>query len=258
MPFTLAHPAAALPFRRLNLVWSAFVIGSMAPDFPYITGSAAYRLLGHGFPAVVWFTLPAAFAALWLFHNVFKRPVIELCPVALQQRLGALNGDFRFGGTSRFLAILVSIVLGIVTHLVWDAFTHSYTWPWYHIVWLQGWGWLPGLGPTPRYWALQIGSSIAGLLVLAVWGVWWYFTTSVSDRQPQAPPKSRFSLAVIMFAIASMAGFLKARAVVGAPTSFLHLDKFLLVFGLTALALAFWQVLLYCLLVSSHQVWTLN
>ena len=50
MPFTVSHVAAALPLRRLNLVWSAFVVGSMAPDFPYIVGTTDYRSLGHQFP----------------------------------------------------------------------------------------------------------------------------------------------------------------------------------------------------------------
>ena len=82
MPFTLSHVAAVLPFRRLNLVWSAFVVGSMAPDFPYIVGSTDYRGLGHEFPGVIEFTLPASILALWLFHVAIKRPA---CNVAAQQ-----------------------------------------------------------------------------------------------------------------------------------------------------------------------------
>ena len=52
MPFTLSHVAAVLPFRKLNLVWSAFVVGTMAPDFPYIVGNTDNRGLGHEFPGV--------------------------------------------------------------------------------------------------------------------------------------------------------------------------------------------------------------
>ena len=81
MPFTVSHAAAVLPFRKLNLVWSAFIIGSMAPDFPYIIGKVDYRGFGHHFPAVVWFTIPAAFFALWMFHNVIKRPIVGMMPV---------------------------------------------------------------------------------------------------------------------------------------------------------------------------------
>ncbi len=256
MPFTLSHPAAAWPFRKLNLVWSAFVVGSMAPDFPYIVGSAEYRTLGHRFPGLVEFTLPASVAALWLFHNVLKRPVVGLFPAGVQQRLDGLNGDFEFGGLPRFLAIFASIVLGIATHVVWDAFTHAYTWPWYHFIWLEGWTRVPALGLIPRYAAMQYGSSILGVLVLGVWGLVWYRETAVSSAErPEFRPKSRFTLALIMFAVAGIAGFLRARAVIGGAITPVNFDHFLLYFGLTALDAAFWQVLLYCVLVSSHQVW---
>ena len=33
VPFTLAHGAAALPFRRLHLVFSGLLVGTFAPDF---------------------------------------------------------------------------------------------------------------------------------------------------------------------------------------------------------------------------------
>src|ERR1700756_2931186 len=104
MPFTVSHAAAVLPFRRLNLVWSAFIIGSMAPDFPYIIGSTHYRGLGHRWPGVVLFPLPASLAALWLFHNVVKRPVIDLMPAGMQMRLRPHVGGFSFAGASRLLA----------------------------------------------------------------------------------------------------------------------------------------------------------
>ena len=129
MPFTVSHVAAALPLRRLNLVWSAFVVGSMAPDFPYIVGTTEYRSLGHQFPGVIEFTLPASLFALWLFHAAIKRPAATLLPGGMQQRLHAELGDFKFGGPARFMAILFSMALGIATHVVWDAFTHPFSWP---------------------------------------------------------------------------------------------------------------------------------
>src|SRR5271166_627769 len=103
MPFTVSHAAAVLPFRRLNLVWSAFMVGSMAPDFPYIVGTTEYRDLGHHFPGLIWFTIPASFAALWLFHMVIKQPVIGLMPLGMQARLCRHASNFRFSGKGRFL-----------------------------------------------------------------------------------------------------------------------------------------------------------
>src|SRR5581483_12465816 len=50
VPFTLAHPAAVLPLRRRGLVFSALVVGSMAPDFEYFFGLK--RPISHTMPGI--------------------------------------------------------------------------------------------------------------------------------------------------------------------------------------------------------------
>lgn len=256
LPFTVSHAAAFLPFRKLNLVWSAFIVGSMAPDFPYMIGNIRYRDLGHHFPGLVYFTVPAGLVVLWLFHNVIKRPVIELMPWGMQARLRSHIGEFHFGGAGRFVAILASLLLGIATHIVWDAFTHSFTWPWRHMRWLHQRVRIPLLGSVPGFAALQYASSIIGLLALVVWVWTWYRNTPPVKETAEAA--SRFPLALLMFAIAGVVGLCRAVLVVGAPASRGRADVFLLIFGVTALALAFWELVLYCVLISTHQVWTLH
>jgi hypothetical protein len=258
MPFTLAHPAAVVLFRRMNLVWSAVIIGSMAPDFPYLVGSPDYRALGHRWPGILEFTLPAALATVWVFHHVIKRPVIGLLPISLQRRLQSYNRDFPFGPARRFGTILLSTVLGILTHLVWDSFTHAYSWPWYHMHWLRGWSRVPGFGWTPRYYMLQYGSTFLGLLVIGVWCYAWYRKTEpVREANSRQKLVSRLPLAIAMFVVAGLAGLLRAYLTIGVPHTWAKADLFVLMFGVTVLAFAFWQLLLYCVLVSSHQVWTM-
>ena len=256
LPFTVSHAAAFLPFRKLNLVWSAFIVGSMAPDFPYVIGNIEFRDVGHHFPGLVYFTLPAGLLVLRLFHNVIKRPVIELLPWGVQARLRDQTGEFRFGGARRFLAILGSLLLGIATHIVWDAFTHSFTWPWRHIRWLHQRVRIPLLGSVPGFAFLQYASSVIGLVALAIWVWLWYRKAQPAEETGES--RSRFPLALLMFAIAALIGFWRAALIVGAPVSRGTADVFLLIFGVTALALAFWEIVLYCVLVSTHQVWTLN
>jgi hypothetical protein len=258
MPFTVSHAAAVLPFRKLNLVWSAFIVGSMAPDFPYVVGTTEYRDLGHHFPGLILFTVPASFAALWLFHNVIKRPVIGLMPPGMQVRLRDQAGEFRFGGATRFFAVLGSLLFGIATHIIWDSFTHSFTWPWREFRWLHQRVYIPMLGSVPGYSALQYGSTVVGMLALAIWVWLWYRKSAPIAKAESAPTQSRFALGLTMFAVAGAVGFTRAALTVGTPVNRGKADLFLLIFGVTALALAFWQLLLYCVLVSTYQTWIVS
>ncbi len=258
MPFTLSHVAAVLPLRRLNLVWSAFVVGSMAPDFPYVVGTTDYRNLGHQFPGVVEFTLPASILALWLFHVVLKRPAATLLPAGMQRRLHAELGNFKFGGGARFAAILFSIVLGIATHLVWDAFTHPLNWLWWRSAWLQRNLNLPVVGLTPMFRILQYASTAAGLIALAIWIMLWYRRTQPAPATGAARANSGPLIVLGMLAVALVAGFVRAWLVIGAPKNMEIADAFLLVFGVTSIALVFWQVLFYCVMISTHQTWTIS
>jgi hypothetical protein len=170
-------------------------------------------------------------------------------------RLREQLGPFPFFGLRRLLAILGSIMFGIATHIVWDAFTHSRTWLYYHIQALRGSVYVPFIGRMPIHSALQYGSSIAGIAALAIWILLWYQRTPAAEVGTRPRPKSRFTLAVVIFVIAGLAGLIRALVVVGMPATRSNADVFLLVFCVTALALAFWQLLLYCVLVSSHQMW---
>lgn len=257
MPFTVSHAAAVLPFRKLNLVWSAFIVGSMAPDFPYVIGNTDHREVGHRFPGLIFFTIPAAFIGLWLFHNVIKRPVVGLMPSGMQRRLRGELGEFRFGGATRFLAITGSLLLGIATHIVWDSFTHSFTWPWREFRWLHQRVQIPFSGSIPGFAALQYASTVAGMLALAIW-VWLWYRSSEPGPALPSQPRSHFMLALTMCAVAVIVGLGRAVLVVGRPVPGTNFDMFLLVFGVTMLALAFWQILLYCVLVSIHQVWIIT
>jgi hypothetical protein len=255
MPFTVSHVAAALPLRRLNLVWSAFVVGSMAPDFPYIVGTTDYRSLGHQFPGVIEFTLPASLFALWLFHAAVKRPATTLLPTGMQQRLRGQLGEFKFGGPARVMAILFSLALGIATHVVWDAFTHASSWPGEHWAWLRRWVKVPLLGPMPMHMALQYASTLIGLVALGIWVLLWYRNTAPQPALAAAKANSGPWIAFAMIAGATVAAFLRAWLVIGMPKGLHVTDAFALVFGVTGIALVFWQVLIYCLMISSHQTW---
>jgi hypothetical protein len=145
MPFTLAHAAAALPLRGSRLVWSALVVGTFAPDFEYFLRFAPDDGYGHTVPGTFVLTLPLAILTLWLFHAFVERPLIELLPDAVRRRLPNNLNKFRFAGPPRFAMIVLSVLAGIATHLMWDSFRIRTRGP---TSWLY---WGAGQPPLPRW-----------------------------------------------------------------------------------------------------------
>jgi hypothetical protein len=195
MPFTGSHAVVALPFVRTPLVPAAIAIGAMAPDLPlFLRGTPLTYGLTHTNVTV---TALVALTLLVLWWFALRPAVRELAPAALAARLppewdatgrrvwasvnapraGAMSPVWR----SLFPVLLaVSLVLGVITHIVWDGFTHEGRW---------GSAVFPALehtwGPLPGYKWLQHGSSIAGLAILAVSALIWL------TRRPQSSPVAR-------------------------------------------------------------------
>lgn len=166
MPFTVSHAAAVLPIHRWSrgvLPLSALMVGSMSPDFGYVFAYEVSRPLTHSFAGLFIFSLPAGLA-VWLFYvAVLEKATITL----LSDRWHA-----RFARTDAITLPLVlraalAVVLGAVTHLLWDSFTHRGTFmtdafP----VLLER---TPGIGWLPIYHLLHGLSSVVGLVILGYW-----------------------------------------------------------------------------------------
>jgi hypothetical protein len=144
----------------------------MAPDFRYFFNLAPRGHFGHSLNGVFVFCLPVGLAVLWIFQTVMKLPLISLAPEPHQQRLVALAKPFRWGGAGRFTLIIASLLLGSISHLAWDAFTHERGLVVRNVpdmrVPLEEFG-----TPRPLYNLLQHGSSVLGLALLAFWYWRW-------------------------------------------------------------------------------------
>lgn len=177
MPFTLSHPAAVIPLRRWNLIFSALVAGSMAPDYSYYLPLMPGKSFTHSIPGIFLFCLPLGFFVLVLFHKVLKMPLLSLLPGNHRLRLLNYATGFTFLPFKRLLYILISIVIGVITHLLWDAFTHVYgfgveLFP----VFLQPLFYI-GTRPIAIYTALQHLSTAIGLAIIFIWYWRWYRMT---------------------------------------------------------------------------------
>lgn len=171
MPFTPSHAVVALPFIRTPLVPAAIAIGAMTPDLPlFVRGVLPRYAVTH---ALAWLPLTMAIALvlLLLWRCVLRPATRELVPGWLASRLPSeWDAGWRTAVKETFpswrgvFLLLTSLAIGVVSHIVWDLFTHEGRWGVSAIPALaEPWG--PLLGVK---W-LQHGSSAAGLAIFAVW-----------------------------------------------------------------------------------------
>ncbi len=217
----------------------------MAPDFEYFIRIAPAGRSGHTFPGILLITLPIALLILWIFQRFVKRPVANLLPTGIQSRLSRHLGPFPFFGASRFALIVISILVGIATHILWDSFTHVNTWLYELWPLLHEPVYVPVLGTLPVYKALQHGSTVAGLFVLFLWLALWYRRSNpVPIRQPILPSSRRITVISVVIAMAVFGGILRAGLEHGVPSS-TTFRGFIIDFVVTSVALMWWQLVAY-------------
>jgi hypothetical protein len=205
MPFTPSHAVVALPFVRSPLVPAAIAIGAMAPDLPlFVRGLPLHYGRTHDL-AWVPVTVALALVLLLVWRAVLRPAVRELSPVWLAARLpgewdrGAAAGvretlsitavqgegsdrQWRVGW-SGMLLLVVSLLLGVVSHIVWDLFTHEGRWG---IVLIPALG--EEWGPLPGFKWLQHGSSVLGLAIIGVWALLWLRGRDAAPRVERVLP----------------------------------------------------------------------
>jgi hypothetical protein len=129
MPFTFSHPAIVLPLSYLPKKWislTGLIVGSITPDFEYFLRMKVQSNYSHTICGIFWFDLPLAILLTFIFHNVVRNDLFNNIPAILRERLLkfkqlAWNDYFK----KNLIAVLISIIAGICSHLIWDSFTHA-------------------------------------------------------------------------------------------------------------------------------------
>ena len=233
---------------------SALVVGCFAPDFAHLVWLKPHSTYGHTLSGIFFLDLPASLAMLWLFHVYAKPPLLIFLPGAVRQRLKDPAAAFSLWPPARLMLILLSILIGIATHIAWDSFTHKDTWPYEHWQLLRLNVQLP-TGSMAVYKLLEYGSSLFGIAVLAIWFWHWYRTTEPS-RSPVADlwnAAQRRIVIVVLPAVAFVGGILRAFRAVGIPRAIRPVVYFCAYSSITAIAI-FLLGLLVCGLVMRRQM----
>lgn len=197
MPFTLAHPIAAAPIwlcskRRLDL--PSLLVGSMIPDIEYFLTLQPHRTIGHTLLGILIQGLPCSIVLLLITRYVLMRPFLALLPRQLAQRFPTIRSYFPLQ-IKHLFNVVVSVVIGAASHIVWDAFTHEGGWFIAHSKLLQS-----QIGSMPIYQLLQHGCGVIGVFALFLWLSIWLNQAKSCNRIKTLAPRWR-ALAIICIAL---------------------------------------------------------
>lgn len=168
MPFTLAHPAIVVPLknRGLNLSMTGLIIGSTVPDMEFFLQMREVENIGHNWYGIFVFNLPMAIFLSYLFHNLFRNSLVSNLPQIYRSRFIHLTSfNWNEYASKNKIVVVVSMFIGITSHLFWDSFTH------YDGFFVEL---IPALSneinlmnfKVPTYFLLQIVFSILGMIIV--------------------------------------------------------------------------------------------
>ena len=193
MPFTLAHPAAVLPFRRFCprfFSFPALVAGSLSPDVGYCFGTLNIDEFSHSLSGSIEFCLPAGVVLLGIFYGL-RLPVVNMLPARHRNYFV----PFCRHPIGSPLTVILSLLVGIWIHLLLDSFTHKNGWMVVNLPVLQTPVFSAG-GHTFRIFnLLWYVCSFAGIgwLYLA-WDQW---RNALAGLAPQVTSRGQWSKAVL-------------------------------------------------------------
>jgi hypothetical protein len=179
MAFTIAHMAAALPFRRCRwLCLEALFIGTMMPDLPYyVNVSGKVAKLSHQWSGLISYCLPWGLLVFALWNWLFKPAVTGLSSLYSISRWDNSTTNHRAPYLFKpwltikvrwWSKVTLGLLIGASTHLLWDSITHPSGFIAQQVGWLQYPLSVGNLGEDIKMARLlQYLSSLVGLLLLA-------------------------------------------------------------------------------------------
>lgn len=168
MPFTISHAIYAIPLRHIKPKYfsiTGLILGSMSPDFEYFLRLEPYQSIGHSIEGLFVQAIPISVILALFFHFIIKIPFSThlTSKFSINNRVFQLLNYSELRTTASWLIFLFSVILGFITHIFLDGFTHQH-------------GFFVSLFPIlkeqlllgfPIYKLLQYALSVLGIILLA-------------------------------------------------------------------------------------------
>ena len=128
MPFTFSHPAIVLPLAKYfgrYISLTGLIIGSLIPDFEYFFRMKIQSNFSHTIGGLFYLNLPVGIIFAFIFHNLIRNTLYDNLPWEFRKRLEifkACNWNDYFRHC--YLIVIISVLVGAASHLLWDSFTH--------------------------------------------------------------------------------------------------------------------------------------
>ena len=214
MPFTVSHAAAVLPMGR-RLPASALVIGAMLPDAPLYLPTPFGLALSHTLLGALTVNLVAGLLLFVIWHGFFARPADWFAPSAIRRRLTLAQQPGlrrRLNSPGRIAGVLLGLLVGQATHLLLDQFTHTGTLVTANVAIFRA-----DIAGVPVPDLAQVGLSVVGLLLMALWAVRWYRTAPTVALQRQPSRLGKIAARATVVGGATLALLVTASAMAGSP-----------------------------------------
>lgn len=158
MPYTISHAIIALPIsiiskRKVPVV--TVVVGAASPDFPYLVSLSPTHAPGHSALGVLVYCLIPSLLILFIWYRWLEIPTLEFWKLQTRTDTDIMPSVG---------LIVVGVLLGAYSHVLWDATSHSYG-----FIAENSEFWQKSYLSLPLYKWNQYGSGVLGLVALSFW-----------------------------------------------------------------------------------------
>ncbi len=168
-------------------------------------------------------------------------------PHAVRQKIVSGTYPLSLRRPSELFLILLSILIGAASHLLWDSFTHGGYWPARHFPWFWEKVHFPLIGNLYHFKILQYVSTVFGMLVVFLWCLQWIRTAPVQQHpagSSVSPSHARLAR-VLIPAVALLGGLLRAVFGVGHPQTPRDVQAWIVDFVVAAISLTWLELMIW-------------